>query len=171
MKTIKTFSTVLMLLIATEMAAQKTDADLIDSIQRNLAEDVCRTIVVDNQPERASKTYLRVRGVDESPIVISLDPDSRPAKGKRETSARKNGKAKQVKTAVSKQPETKAAEEEMPAVTETAQQDTATTVAPAILAQGTAEDDNQKYYYGVGGLLLGALLTSPLYFRNRKKNG
>ena len=171
MKTIKTFSTVLMLLIATEMTAQKTDADLIDSIQRNLAENVCRTIVVDNQPEHASKTYLRVRGVDESPIVINLDPDSRSAKGKRETSARKKGKAKQVKPAVSKQPETKAAEEEMPAVTEAAQQDTATTVEPAMLAQSTAEDDNQKYYYGVGGLLLGALLTSPLYFRNRKKNG
>ena len=103
--------------------------------------------------------------------VTSLDPDSRPAKGKRETSARKNGKAKQVKTAVSKQPETKAAEEEMPAVTEAAQQDTATTVEPAMLTQSTAEDDNQKYYYGVGGLLLGSLLTSPLYFRNRKKNG
>lgn len=174
MKTIKIIFALSMLLCATKMTAQKTDAVLIDSIQNSLSPNACRTIVVDNQPERPTKTHLRVRGVDESPIVIYLNPEAAPKSGKKYKYTKKRHTAVRHTKSKKEKPSAPQPEEEKkePAVQETAQTDTTTYAASADLAQKeTDEDDNSKYYYGVGGLLIGALASSPLYFRNRKKKG
>lgn len=173
MKTIKIIFALSMLLCATKMTAQKTDAVLIDSIQNSLSPNACRTIVVDNQPERPTRTHLRVRGVDESPIVIYLNPDAAPKSGKKYKYTKKRHTAVRHTKSKKEEPSAPQPEEKKePAVQETAQTDTTTYAASADLAQKeTDEDDNSKYYYGVGGLLIGALASSPLYFRNRKKKG
>lgn len=173
MKNMKIIIALTLLFCTTSMTAQKSDAALIDSIQRNLSKNACRTIVVDNQPERASKTHLRVRGVDDSPIVINIDPEAAPKKAKKYASTkRRYAKAKKGKTGKSKRSEQKPVEKEAPKAVEMVQADTTAYAEPQDLAQNVAENNgNDKYYYGVGGLVLGALLTSPLYFRNRKKNG
>lgn len=172
MKNMKIIIALTLLFCTTSMTAQKSDAALIDSIQRNLSKNACRTIVVDNQPERASRTHLRVRGVDDSPIVINIDPEAAPKKAKKYASAKKRyAKAKKGKTGKSKRSEQKPVEQDAPKAAEVVQTDTTTYAEPHDLAQNIAENNgNEKYYYGVGGLVLGALLTSPLYFRNRKKN-
>lgn len=172
MKNMKIILALTLLFCTTDMTAQKSDAALIDSIQRNLSKNACRTIVVDNQPERASKTHLRVRGVDDSPIVINIDPEAAPKKAKKYASTkRRYAKAKKGKTGKSKRSEQKPVEKEAPKAVEMVQADTTAYAEPQDLAQNVAENNgNDKYYYGVGGLVLGALLTSPLYFRNRKKN-
>lgn len=173
MKNMKIILALTLLFCTTDMTAQKSDAALIDSIQRNLSKNACRTIVVDNQPERASRTHLRVRGVDDSPIVINIDPEAAPKKAKKYASTkRRYAKAKKGKTGKSKRSEQKPMEKEAPKAVEMVQADTTAYAEPQDLAQNVAENNgNDKYYYGVGGLVLGALLTSPLYFRNRKKNG
>lgn len=173
MKNMKIIIVLTLLFCTTSMTAQKSDAALIDSIQRNLSKNACRTIVVDNQPERASRTHLRVRGVDDSPIVINIDPEAAPKKAKKYASAKKRyAKKRKGKIGKSKRSEQKPVEKEAPKAVETVQADTTAYAEPQDLARNVAENNgNDKYYYGVGGLVLGALLTSPLYFRNRKKNG
>ena len=172
MKNMKIIIVLTLLFCTTSMTAQKSDAALIDSIQRNLPKNACRTIVVDNQPERASRTHLRVRGVDDSPIVINIDPEAAPKKAKKYASAKKRyAKKRKGMIGKSKRSEQKPVEQEAPKAVEMVQADTTAYAEPQDLAQNVAENNgNDKYYYGVGGLVLGALLTSPLYFRNRKKN-
>lgn len=167
MKTIKILLSVSMLLSATVMSAQTADDVLIDSVENSLAGNVCRTIVIDNQPERRSQTHLRVRGVDDSPIVIYLDADNKPKK--QYATAKKSKRTKKSKRPAAKAVSaTPAPKEEETVVTDTAP-DTVIQEAP-VMAQNTTEDnDNSKYYYGIGGILGGVLLMSPLYFRNRKK--
>lgn len=173
MKNMKIILALTLLFCTTDMTAQKSDAALIDSIQRNLSKNACRTIVVDNQPERASRTHLRVRGVDDSPIVINIDPEAAPKKAKKYASNQKRyAKAKKARAKHIEKPEQKPVEKEAPQLTEVAQVDTTAYAEPHDLAQNDTDNNGKdKYYYGVGGLVLGALLTSPLYFRNRKKNG
>lgn len=164
MKTTKILFLLTFMLYITTSSAQSRDKQLIDSLGSVLSEDVCRTIVVDNQPGQPLLAHVRVSGVDDSPIVIHVRGSKKQTTQKKKNVTTTHRRKVEKKLTTENQTETK--EEEVP-VKQTESKVQEETPQPAI--PPTADNNYSNIYYGLGGVALGALLMSPFCFVNRRK--